>query len=75
MLDGFVGDSAITVGVGRISPRARRLLEVTEQALYRGIEASRAGRRIGDVSAAIQAWVESHGPVSYTHLDVYKRQG
>ncbi|MGI6374444.1 MAG: type I methionyl aminopeptidase [Anaerolineae bacterium] len=61
VLDGFVGDSAITVGVGRISPRARRLLEVTEQALYRGIEASRAGRRIGDVSAAIQAWVESHG--------------
>jgi methionyl aminopeptidase len=61
VLDGFVGDSAITVGVGRISTRARRLLDVTEQALYRGIAASRAGQRIGDVSAAIQAWVESHG--------------
>lgn len=58
---GFVADSAITVGVGEISPLARRLLEVTEGALYAGIEKMRPGNRTGDVSAAIQQYVESHG--------------
>jgi methionyl aminopeptidase len=58
---GFVADSAITVGVGQISPLAQRLLEVTEGALYAGIEKMRPGNRTGDVSAAIQQFVESHG--------------
>jgi methionyl aminopeptidase len=58
---GFVGDAAITVAVGQISPEARRLMEVTEQALYEGIRASVAGKRTGDVSCAIQSYVESHG--------------
>ncbi|MEJ5241306.1 MAG: type I methionyl aminopeptidase [Anaerolineales bacterium] len=58
---GFVADSAITVGVGEISPLAKRLLEVTEGALYAGIEKMRPGNRTGDVSAAIQQYVESHG--------------
>ncbi len=58
---GYVADSAITVGVGEISPLARRLLEVTEGALYAGIEKMRPGNRTGDVSAAIQQFVERHG--------------
>jgi methionyl aminopeptidase len=59
--EGFVGDSAITVGVGEISPLAQRLIEVTEQALYEGIRQMRAGNRVGDVSAAIQTFVENAG--------------
>ncbi len=59
--EGFVGDSAITIGVGDISPVAQRLIEVTEQALYVGINKMRANNRVGDVSAAIQEFVESTG--------------
>lgn len=61
LLDGFVGDAAFTVGVGEISPEARRLLEVTEQALYEGIARMRSGNHSGDVSAAIQKYVEGQG--------------
>jgi len=61
VLDGFVGDSAFTAGVGRISPRAKELLEITQGALRAGIEKMRAGLRTGDVSAAIQEYVESRG--------------
>jgi methionyl aminopeptidase len=60
LLNGFVGDSAFTVGVGEISPEAQRLIKVTEQALYEGIAKMRVGNRAGDVSAAIQRYVESH---------------
>jgi methionyl aminopeptidase len=59
--EGFVGDSAFTVGVGEISPQAQRLIEVTEHALYVGISKMRADNRVGDVSAAIQEYVESMG--------------
>ena len=59
--EGFVGDSALTVGVGEISPLARRLLEVTEKSLEIGIAKLVAGNHLGDVSAAVQAYVESHG--------------
>jgi methionyl aminopeptidase len=61
LLDGFVGDSAFTVGVGEISPLAQRLIEVTEQALYEGIDHMRIGNHTGDVSAAIQRYAESQG--------------
>ena len=61
VLDGFVGDSAITVPVARISPKAERLIEVTREALRLAIDASRAGKRVGDISATIQEWVESQG--------------
>lgn len=61
LLDGFVADSAFTAGVGEISPLAARLLEVTRGALEAGIQQMRPGRRVGDVSAAIQAFVERHG--------------
>jgi len=59
LLEGFVGDAAFTMGVGEISKEAQRLLEVTEKALYEGIRKMRSGNRTGDVSAAIQRFVES----------------
>jgi methionyl aminopeptidase len=59
--EGFVGDAAFTVGVGEISPQARKLLEVTEGALYAGIAKMVEGNHVGDVSAAVQEYVESRG--------------
>ncbi len=59
--EGFVGDSAFTMGVGEISTRAQRLIDVTEQALHVGISKMRANNRVGDVSAAIQEYVEKAG--------------
>jgi methionyl aminopeptidase len=59
--DGYYGDAAVTVPVGEITPAARKLLTVTEQALYRGISEVKAGNRIGDISAAIQGHVEAAG--------------
>ncbi|MGD2156431.1 MAG: type I methionyl aminopeptidase [Anaerolineales bacterium] len=58
---GFVGDSAVTVGVGKISKQAQHLLDVTEEVLYIGIEMMLKGNRVGDVSHAIQNHVENHG--------------
>lgn len=58
---GYHGDAAITVPVGKVSDLTRRLLEVTEGALYAGIAAARAGNRLGDISHAIQSYVESRG--------------
>ncbi len=60
-LDGFHGDAAITVGVGKIDEGARKLLEVTEEALMVGIEAAQSGARLGDISYAIQDFVEARG--------------
>lgn len=54
-------DTGITVGVGRTSPLARKLLRVTSEALYTGIEQAKAGNTVWHISAAIQDWVESHG--------------
>jgi methionyl aminopeptidase len=61
VLDGFVADSAFTAGVEDISPKAQELLDVTQSALNAGIEKMRAGNRTGDISAAIQNYVESRG--------------
>ena len=58
---GFVADSAVTVGVGNVSAEARRLIEVTREALNRGIDAARAGARLGQIGAAIQTYVEGEG--------------
>ncbi len=58
---GFQGDAAITVGVGKISPSAKRLVETTEGALRAGISAARDGARLGDISVAIQDYAESRG--------------
>jgi methionyl aminopeptidase len=58
---GFQGDAALTVGVGTISPQARKLMEVTEASLARGVGAARDGGNLGDIGAAVQSYVESHG--------------
>lgn len=61
ILDGFVGDNAMTVPVGVVETRTQQLLRVTEQALYAGIAVARAGNRVGDISHAVQTTVESQG--------------
>lgn len=59
--NGYYGDAAITVPVGKVSKQAARLLEVTQQALAKGIEQATHGNRLLDISHAIQSWVESQG--------------
>ena len=58
---GYYGDAALTVPVSRVSEAARKLMQVTEESLYRGIEQARAGNRLGDISAAVQECVEVAG--------------
>lgn len=58
---GYYGDAAITVPVGNVSATATRLMSVTEQGLYNGIEQALAGNRLGDISAAVQGCVEAAG--------------
>ena len=60
-LDGFYGDSAVTVPVGVVTDDATRLLSVTEASLYKGLEAVKPGARVSDIGAAVQAHVEAHG--------------
>jgi methionyl aminopeptidase len=57
----YYGDAAITVPVGKVSEQATRLLEVTQQALAKGIEQATHGNRLLDIAHAIQSWVESRG--------------
>jgi len=59
--EGFYGDAAVTVGVGQVSEAARHLMEVTEDALYRGIEELHDGNRLGDISSVIQKTIEDAG--------------
>lgn len=61
VLDGYYGDAAITVPVVEVTPDVKKLLEVTEASLYRGIEAVRMGNTVGDVGAAVQELVEANG--------------
>lgn len=61
LFHGFYGDAAITVPVGKISPQAQRLLEVTERALWVGIEQAEKGSFVSDISHGIQSYVESCG--------------
>jgi len=58
---GYFGDAAISLPVGDLDPAARKLLEVTEKALYIGIDMAKVGNRLFDISYAIQQWVEKHG--------------
>jgi methionyl aminopeptidase len=60
-LNGYYGDSAVTVAVGTVSEEVARLLRVTQEALQRGIEQVKVGGRISDIGHAIQACVESQG--------------
>lgn len=59
--DGFHGDNAATFAVGTVSPEAKKLLDVTRDSLYKGIEAAIAGNRIGDIGCAVQTYVEENG--------------
>jgi len=58
---GYYGDAALTLPVGEVDPEAKKLLGVTEKALYMGIEKAKVGNRLFDISYAIQRWVESQG--------------
>ena len=60
-IEGFNGDNAATFACGEVSERAQRIMDVTKEALARGIAAAQPGNRIGDISAAVQAYVEEHG--------------
>ncbi|NTW76177.1 MAG: type I methionyl aminopeptidase [Syntrophaceae bacterium] len=58
---GFFGDAAITLPVGKIAGNAQKLIEVTEQSLYAGIEQAKEGNRLGDISSSVQQIVEAPG--------------
>ncbi|KRB77413.1 methionine aminopeptidase [Nocardioides sp. Root190] len=66
IVDGWHGDAAITVPVGEIPPDVSELLRVTEESLWRGLAAARVGGRVGDISHAVQSWVESQGEYGIT---------
>lgn len=59
--EGWIGDNARTVRVGKVTDDVERLLHVTEQALFKGIDKARSRNRVGDISAVIQNYVESRG--------------
>lgn len=61
MYEGYHGDNAATFAVGDVSPEAKRLMDVTRESLYEGINAARPGGRIGDISHAVQSYVEANG--------------
>lgn len=60
ILNGYVGDSAYTFCVGEVDPKVKDLLKTTKESLYLGIQASVEGKRIGDISNAVQTYCESH---------------
>lgn len=59
--EGFWADAGVTVGIGRISPEAQRLMDATRESLQIGIQQATVGNRIGDISAAVQQHVEAAG--------------
>lgn len=61
IVNGYVGDAAVTLPVGEIDEEARRLLDVTEKSLYEGIKKAVVGNRLSDISHAIQTYAESNG--------------
>lgn len=61
IVDGYVGDAAVTYPVGGISPISSKLIAITERALMEGIERAVEGNHLSDISAAIQQWVEANG--------------
>ncbi|MGA9773706.1 MAG: type I methionyl aminopeptidase [Blastocatellia bacterium] len=69
---GYVGDSAVTVPVGKVSEPVKRLMETTRQSLYKAIEKCRVGNRLGDVCNAVQAYVE---PLGYSVVRNYCGHG
>lgn len=61
IVEGFYGDGAVTVSVGEVQPSIRKLIQVTHEALSKGLEQAVVGKRLSDISAAIQAHVEQNG--------------
>jgi methionyl aminopeptidase len=61
ILNGFVGDSAYTFCVGDVEPEVKKLLKITKESLYLGIQQAVEGRRVGDISYTVQSYCESHG--------------
>lgn len=61
IINGYCGDAAITVPVGEVDEEVKKLIEVTEQSLYKGIEKAVEGNRLGDISHSVQAYAEGHG--------------
>lgn len=61
LLDGYYGDAAITVPVNEIDSESKRLIKVTEESLYKGLDAAIAGNRVSDISCTIQDFVEKAG--------------
>ncbi len=61
VLDGYFGDSAVTLPVGKVSEEAARLLRATEESLYKAIEVVKPGARVSDIGHAVQTHVESYG--------------
>ncbi len=61
IVEGFYGDGAVTVSVGDVQPSIRLLIQVTQEALCKGLEQAVVGKRLSDISSAIQAHVEQHG--------------
>ncbi len=57
----YYGDAALTVPVGNVSPEKERLMKITEESLYKGIEEAKAHNRVRDISAAVQEYVEANG--------------
>jgi methionyl aminopeptidase len=61
IVDGYVGDAAITYPVGEISPISSKLIAITERSLMEGIQRAVEGNHLSDISSAIQQWVEANG--------------
>ncbi len=61
VMNGYYGDSAYTFAIGEISEEKKKLLQVTKEALYLGIEKAVSGNRLGDISFAVQYHAQSHG--------------
>lgn len=61
LYEGYYGDAAITVAVGTVSNKAKKLMRITEEGLHDGIREARVGNRLGDISAAVQRRVEMNG--------------
>lgn len=60
-INGYHGDSAVTVPVGNVNPKTMKLLKITEESLFKGIEQAVVGNRIGDISYAVQKYTEAAG--------------
>lgn len=60
-MNGWYGDHAYSFEIGEVSPEVKKLLQITKESLYKGIEQCVRGKRVGDISSAIQTYCEAHG--------------